>query len=118
VGGEEDVQIQGGRLGVLLGVVESSVVVVPAEGAEEEASGGRPDLIEASRVGAAPGLRIVTALDRADRQEEKRLDRRVLLAGLEGELGIAVRFTEAHARVHLQAVAAHAEQQVPTLAGE
>src|SRR5712691_6402537 len=87
-------------------------------GAEEEAAGGRPDLIETSRVGAAPGLRIVAALDGADRQEEERLDRRVLLAGLEGELGIAVRVTEAHARVHLQDVVAHAEQQVSPLGVE
>src|SRR6266704_2464673 len=62
VGGEEDVQIEGRRVGVLLGVVESGIVVVPAEGPQQKASGGRPDLVEAAGVRMASGLRVIAAL--------------------------------------------------------
>src|SRR2546421_2701623 len=37
----------------LLGVVERGVVVLPTEGPQQEASGGRSDLIQAAGVGAA-----------------------------------------------------------------
>src|SRR5438552_9101861 len=89
VRGEEDVQVEGGRLRVLLRVVERRLVVAPAQRAHEEAAGRGPDLVEAPRVGVAGGLRVVAALDGADGEEEEGVDGGVLLARLQGQLRVA-----------------------------
>ena len=112
VGREQHVEVEGRRLGVLLGVEEDRVVVGPAEGVRQQPPRRRPDLVEAPRVGVAPRLRIVPALDETDGEEEEGVDRGVLLARGQGELRVAVRLGQAHPRVRAQDVVAHAEKQL------
>ncbi len=77
----KDIQVEGGHLGIRVGIMKELVGIFPLEDSGEHPSCRGPNLVQAEGVGRAMREAVESAFDDTDGKEHQRIDRGVFFGG-------------------------------------